>query len=413
MSFQKIDDKLKKALQDVLVTLKSVQFYPNSSVGLRGKLLYLAMLVLALQPAFAMLENWSDWNFDSRVSALDNLIYSTGVICMLIDMYLMPHSTEIFTDIINSEFTIHREDLKGIWGKNYDEKCRLVNEMTEIGHRVVKMAGSVVKFFSVCHLIVPIYGLISYFLKSVPVQSLPLLFKFYSPFSCSLTATNISEYVFMSITQLLYVYYSAAILATTIFQMQMMPMCHIRVEMKLFHFNVKLINVCCRPGCSSRDGVSSGEHDLRLLLRELVKHHQKIYEKAAKLDEGFKFRLFYSNMYICLQICLAIFIFLKGELFLKLKFGITLISMLTVELLFSEDGQKYENEGELLRKTLYDCEWRDKPKWFTSSLLILMIRNNQLPKIGLFDVFTLNRNNMTVVIRGAYSYFNLLNRYSN
>ncbi|XP_039296177.1 uncharacterized protein LOC111061708 [Nilaparvata lugens] len=397
---QRIDDKLKEAMHDILVNLESVQFYPNNSVGFKGKLLYLVMLCLTLQPAAAMLENWSDWNFNSRVSAIDNLTYCTGVLCMLIDIYLMPHKTKIFSDIINSEFTLDREGReteeateKGCWDAYSKEKRQLVQEMTDTGYTVVKMAGAVVKYFFIGHFIIPIYGLISYFLKSDPVESLPLLFKFYSPFTLSLTAKNIFEYILMSISQLLYVYYSAAILATAIFQMQMICLCHIRVEMKLFHLNVKLLNVCCRRGSSGENA----QDDLKQLMRQLVRHHQIIFVKAAKVNEGFKFRLFYFNMYICLQVCLAIFIFLKGEHFQKLKFGVTLITMILVEFLFSEDGQKFQNEGESLRSALHDCDWRDKPKWFTTSLQILMIRNNRLPKIGLFNVFTLNRNNMTVV----------------
>ncbi|XP_039296220.1 uncharacterized protein LOC120354078 [Nilaparvata lugens] len=149
-----------------------------------------------------------------------------------------------------------------------------------------------------------------------------------------------------------------------------------------------------------------------MMVRELVKHHQTIFRKVEDLNDGFRFRLFYFNAYICLQICLGIFIFMKGEILLKIKYGIILITITIVEFLFSENGQKLQDEGKDLRTALYNCSWQDRPKWFISTLKILMIRNNRLPKIVLFNVFTLNRNNMTVVTRGAYSYFSLLNNFS-
>ncbi|XP_039281804.1 uncharacterized protein LOC120350857 [Nilaparvata lugens] len=144
----------------------------------------------------------------------------------------------------------------------------------------------------------------------------------------------------------------------------------------------------------------------------LVAHHQKIFWKVKQLNHASNIRILFVNSYICLQIVFGIFIFLKGEFILKVKYGLIVITVTMTEYIFSENGQRLQDEGEELRLALYECNWIGKRLWYTRALQILMIRSNHLPKVGLHNVLTLNRNNVTVVIRGAYSYFSLLNKLS-
>ncbi|RZF44349.1 hypothetical protein LSTR_LSTR010078 [Laodelphax striatellus] len=418
------NDKLKAVMLEILDYLKLIQFYPPSAVGIRGTLLYLSMIVLIFQPAAAILGHWGVWDFNSRVTAIDNFTFSIGIMAMSSDIFLMPEKTKLFFDVINSKFALNRNQPSG--DAIYREKCELVETMTGEGYRLVRTTGSVVMYFFTSHIVVPISGLAVYFLKSEPVENLPLLFKYYNPLTLTLDVRTIFEYLLITFLQLCFVFYSA-ILATVIHQMQMLSLYHMRVEMRLFHLNVKEIDLYCEKmrrvqengGNEGMDGGNmegedgkSMEEELRIMVRKLVMHHQTIFRKVKDLNDGFKFRLFYFNAYICLQICLGIFIFMKGELLLKIKYGMILITITIVEFLFIENGQKLQDEGEDLRTALYNCSWRDKPRWFISTLKILMTRNNKLPKIVLSNVFTLNHNNMTVVMRGAYSYFNLLNNVS-
>ncbi|XP_039287586.1 uncharacterized protein LOC120352077 [Nilaparvata lugens] len=179
--------------------------------------------------------------------------------------------------------------------------------------------------------------------------------------------------------------------------------------MRLFHLNAQEMG---RKFESVLDRVQNDDFGLRLAVRELVIHHQTIFRKVRELNNGSNFRIFYVNSYICLQIVFGIFISIKGELILKIKYGLMVITIALCEFIFSENGQRLQDEGEELRLALYECNWIGKPAWFTKVIQILMIRNNNLPKVGLLNLFTLNRNNVTVVIRGAYSYFSLLNNIS-
>ncbi|XP_039289294.1 uncharacterized protein LOC120352499 [Nilaparvata lugens] len=335
------------------------------------------------------------------------------MLCLSTDLFLMPHKTKILLDIINSDFSVYQEEIRSYKRAVYEQKCELVREMTQQGYKMAKIITTVLKYFFAVHVTIPIYGICFYYIKSEDVEKLPLLIRMYSPLTFSLEMQSIEEYVIMSALQLAYMYLSV-IFVIILLQMQIVSIFHIRVEMKLFRMSVKLINGYCKEMTLNADGGMNGEFEteLRFMMGELARHHQNIFKKVKDVNIGFKFRLFYFNAYFCLQICLGIFIFLKGQALLKLKYGIILVTVITLAFLFSEDGQNFQDEGEELRITLYNCYWQNKPKWFTSTLQILMIRNNSLPKIALFNVFTLNRNNLTVVIRGAYSYFSLLNHFS-
>ncbi|XP_022196952.2 putative odorant receptor 19b [Nilaparvata lugens] len=213
----------------------------------------------------------------------------------------------------------------------------------------------------------------------------------------------------MNLVELFYIYY-ATVLSISGHVMQLLSINNLLVEMRLFHLNAQEIEGEFERVLNTVQIQS--EARLRLAVRELVIHHQTIFRKVRELNQGCDFRIFYANSYICLQIVFAIFIFMKGGFILKIKYGIMLITLVLVEFIFSESGQRLQDEGEQLRLALYECNWIGKPVWFTKVLQILMIRNNNSPKLGLLNLFTLNRNNVTVVIRGAYSYFSLLNKIS-
>ncbi|XP_039275534.1 uncharacterized protein LOC120349445 [Nilaparvata lugens] len=363
--------------------------------------------------------NWGNWDFNSRVTATDNLIYCFGILSMSTDIMFKPNTMKSFMDLIYSEFTVYRVPLKNTENDIYERKCELVDEMTLEGYRLLKSTGTVLRYFFSGYSIVPICGILFYFLNLEPVENLPLLFKFYSPLSLSLTVTSFHEYLVCTGLQLFYVYYSV-ILALINSLSQMLTMFHMRVEMKLFQLNVREINMYCaentfRVNKNESYGLEDNgfsEKELRLMMKQLARHHQIICRKMDWLNEGFKIRLFYFNTFICLQICLGIFIVLKGQIVLKIKYFIIVISIAVIEFFLSENGQKVQDEGEEIRTVLYECDWRGKPKWFTSSLQLIMTRSNRLPRIYLFNVMTLNRKNMMVVMRGAYSYLNLLNNFS-
>ncbi|RZF49128.1 hypothetical protein LSTR_LSTR008414 [Laodelphax striatellus] len=186
-------------------------------------------------------------------------------------------------DLIYSEFTVYRVQMRNSKNDIYDKKCELVNEMTQEGYRLLKTTGTVLRYFFSGYTIVPICGIIFHFFELEPIEKLPLLFKFYSPISLSQTVTSFHEYLVCTALQLFYIYYSV-VLALFNSLSQMLSMFHMRVEMKLFQLNVKEINMFCENNTTQINNNESldlknntfYENELRLMMRKLARHHQII-----------------------------------------------------------------------------------------------------------------------------------------
>ncbi|XP_039287170.1 uncharacterized protein LOC120351969 isoform X2 [Nilaparvata lugens] len=156
------------------------------------------------------------------------------------------------------------------------------------------------------------------------------------------------------------------------------------------------------------------QSNLKALMTHVTKHHQIIFRKVKILNSGLRFRLLYFNAFSCLQICLSIFSFMRGEATFKIKHGLVILGMILNSFFCCDLGQKLQDEGERIRLDLfYGSKWMGSPNWLLRMLLVMMLQSNNLPKIGLYNVFTLNRNNLRVIIQAAYSYLNLLNNFSN
>ncbi|RZF32246.1 hypothetical protein LSTR_LSTR009475 [Laodelphax striatellus] len=583
---------LDKIVNTIMKHLSFLQYYPPEAASTRSKFIFATIIYIALQPALAVYANWQHWNFNSRVTAIDNLLYSLGILSLSIDVYLLSEKLRTLVNITKSKYKLYGigsevghlsgeeaeilqekmeivenkdhkksavskrdENIDLETGKFYDiesenpgkypkvnfgsksgnftaekdslgtdfvggklkseesrrafegfklgfgsnlnrtvsesvdvshhsndtsaeliieksveileeksmefersgttstgmckidnsikskmsgfideegktnldgsrfnlstnfnsttysrsdyffeKKRKLVKEITLEGGRRSQTTAKIITYFSISFTFIPLSGFVSYFLGLEPVENLPLPFLIYSPFSFTLNIASFFEYFLLTLIEMFYVYYTS-VLATTVHVLQLLSINNLLGEMRLFHLIVQEI------GGEFEHGVRS-EVNLRLAVRQLVEHHQTIFWKVKALNNGSNFRIFYVNSYVCLQAVFGIFIFLKGEFILKIKYGLMVITIVLMELIFSENGQRLQDEGEELRMALYECNWLGKPAWFTKVLQVMMIRSNNLPKVGLLNLFTLNRNNVTVVIRGAYSYFSLLNKIS-
>ncbi|RZF32548.1 hypothetical protein LSTR_LSTR006543 [Laodelphax striatellus] len=412
-------DNLKEIKDEIFKSYQFLQYYPPQSITLRGYLLFVFGLCHIVQPPIAMFLNWSNWDFNSRVTAINDLIINIGVLFLQSDIMCIPHATKSLLDLICSEFTVYRVQLENTKHDIYEKKCKLVNEMTQEGYRLLKSCGRNVRYFFSVYAIVPFCGIILYFLELKHVEKLPVNFKFYSPLSLSLTIKSFPEYLVCSALQLFYMYYAFA-LASSISLSLLLATFHMRVEMKLFQLNAVEMSMNCENRTSQINKDESHdfkdvhyENELRLMIKQLARHHQIIYRKMKWLNDGFKARLFYYNAYTCFQICLGLFMVLKGEILLKIKYFLIVTSISATQFFLCENGQKVEDEGEGMRSVLYECDWRNKPKWFISSLQLIMMRSNRLPRISLFNLLALNRTETVVVMKGSYSYLNFLNNFSN
>ncbi|XP_022191995.2 uncharacterized protein LOC111049045 isoform X2 [Nilaparvata lugens] len=382
---------------------------------MRGNLLFSFMVLMTLAPAMRMYGNFQTWNFNYRVSVLDNFIFSIGVLFASIDVFLMSERFESVVNLTKSKFKLETIDLDSDF---LQDKINLVKNITEDVSKNTLYLIYVMLFFFTSFSLIPLSGFIFYLLQLKSAENLSRPFSLHSYFNVPSFIPEFVENLVLTSIELFGIYYTMAV-TTNIHALQSLSINILIGDMKLFQLNVEEVDECFEQILKSEKyedapalARKTMENKLRLATRNLVIHHIKIFRKVEQLNYGSNFRIFYVNCYMCLQIVFGISIFLKGELINKIKYGFMTITIVIVEYFFSQNGQLLQNEGEQLKMALYDSRWIGKPRWFIRALQILMLRSNKLPKVGLLNIFTLNRNNMTEVIRGAYSYFNLLNKFS-
>ncbi|XP_039295961.1 uncharacterized protein LOC111049996 isoform X2 [Nilaparvata lugens] len=123
----------------------------------------------------------------------------------------------------------------------------------------------------------------------------------------------------------------------------------------------------------------SSEYDLSSLRAGIVgviRFHDIICSRASSMNKDFEMMYTILNNTICFQICVCLYSSAKGEKF---------------------------------RTTLWESNFIDKPKWFKSSMLIIMIRIAKELEIKPFGFYVLNLRTFSMVMKAAYSYYSMLN----
>ncbi|XP_022187581.2 uncharacterized protein LOC111046367 [Nilaparvata lugens] len=239
---------------------------------------------------------------------------------------------------------------------------------------------------------------------------------FYNPFTPSpaISFSSFTQYLLILPIELWYIHLSFT-LAFVLNESSFLAVDNVVREMKLFQMNLQELNMnadAIEEQARSTPNTTEDYSRLKVIVRQISIHHQLIYKKVGMLNKGFDFQVMYNNTFICFHLCLAIFCMVKVDLLYKIKYGVSIFAITIISFMYSENGQRLENEGENLRLALYSCSWIGKPSWFCRSLLILVTQNNRIPKLETFKIFTLNRNNLKVVMQAAYSYFSVLTRFS-
>ncbi|XP_075235494.1 uncharacterized protein LOC142332764 [Lycorma delicatula] len=74
-----------------------------------------------------------------------------------------------------------------------------------------------------------------------------------------------------------------------------------------------------------------------------------------------------------------------------------------------------EKQSENMRRALYNCNWVDKPNWFKTSILSMMIRSTKLLELKPFGLnsFAMNIDTFMMVLKAAYTYFHALRTFQN
>ncbi|RZF47990.1 hypothetical protein LSTR_LSTR002056, partial [Laodelphax striatellus] len=404
------ENQLGKVLSNITATLRILNMQPaKKSSTFKARLLQFTAFYMLFQSIMIMFLGWHHWNFASRVAAMENLTYSFGFFSISTDLFLMSSRTSELITMIHSKYYLfgvkidNNEDV-------YRNKKQLVENMEKSCLDGVLLIEKVIKCVYLGYMTLPVVSITFYLAKLSKIEDLRLPFIIFIPYiyPITLTFSSIQQYLLSTFITTVYVLYSA-ILTISVFKIMMLSVNNVLIEMELFRLNFDDLNLyfdyngmeetsnvrILRENIEGKD--CEEESDLKKLMTHVTKHHQIIFRKVKILNSGLRFRLLYFNAFSCLQICLSIFSFMKGEATLKIKHGLVILGMIFNSFFFCDLGQKLQDEGEKIRLDLfYGSKWVGCPNWLIKMLFVMMLQSNNLPKIGLYNVFTLNRNNLRV-----------------
>ncbi|RZF33784.1 hypothetical protein LSTR_LSTR014478 [Laodelphax striatellus] len=149
---------------------------------------------------------------------------------------------------------------------------------------------------------------------------------------------------------------------------------------------------------------------MRSNIVSVIKLHDMICRRSSSMNRDFEMIYTIYNNTICFQICVCLYTSAKeNDIIHKAENILHMIPLAGILFLYCFYSQEILNEGERFRTKLWNSSFVDKPRWYRSSLLIIMIRNSKELEMKPFGCYALNLKTFSVVMKAAYSYFNMLN----
>ncbi|XP_039275535.1 uncharacterized protein LOC120349446 [Nilaparvata lugens] len=375
-----------------------------------------------LQTVYAIIHKWSVWSFSSKVSAIESLNNNMGTLGLVNDIFPFLTHVPVAISIIDDKYFLNDITTSSYKKKKqYIAKLDRINEMEQKTVLLVDRLEIILICFYTGYMLAPAFGIILHIMKSQSLSRVILPFMFF----ISHESAARSPPVFSSLQTLLQVflvesfYIYIQLICTVILHTRfILTVSHVSLEIDLFC--MRLEELCLENIEHNEDDYYNAgnfydqERKLKLVVRDLVIHHQLIFKKVHKLNSSLVSSLIYGNSFLTIQLAILIFCLQQHPDFLqRIRYAIMMIPLLFMLIAYSEYGQRIENQGNKMRLALHNFPWQGKPKWVQSTLRILMIRSNMPPQVSsAYNFFKQNRENMSKLMKLAYSYFNLLERVS-
>ncbi|XP_075236517.1 uncharacterized protein LOC142333380 [Lycorma delicatula] len=142
------------------------------------------------------------------------------------------------------------------------------------------------------------------------------------------------------------------------------------------------------------------KYRLKKYLKQVADHQKYIYRMHKSLNKSVSISSLILNETVCLLGCMCLFWIAETNSIIQIvEYALFLSSAVIVLYFYLSCGQKIVDEGENMRIALYECNWVDKPKWFKTSILMMMIRSTKMLGLKPFGLngFMLNMNTFSMV----------------
>ncbi|XP_039275536.1 uncharacterized protein LOC120349447 [Nilaparvata lugens] len=328
----------------------------------------------------------------------------------------------IAIEMVNGRYFVTDKDRNSKDNRFYQEKSNYIYNSERKTVSLVDKLEKIMACFYTAYMLAPTFGILLCILNLQTLSQVTLPFMFYF----SSESASRSPPVFSSLQSLLPVFF----LESFYIYMQFVGtfICHtvcimivsnVSLEIDIFCMNIQQLSLEDKSieeyyvDKNVEQMSSDQEAELKLAMRDLVLQHRLIFRKLEAVKKIFLFRLIYGNVFLTIELALLIFCFQKHpDVIQRTKYGIMMIPLLSMLVAYSEYGQIIEIQGDKMRTALHDFPWQSKPEWVHSTLRILTIRSNVLPHIPVFNIFHQNRENLSKLMKLAYTYFNLLDKVS-
>ncbi|RZF41335.1 hypothetical protein LSTR_LSTR000049 [Laodelphax striatellus] len=144
-------------------------------------------------------------------------------------------------------------------------------------------------------------------------------------------------------------------------------------------------------------------------MTRIIKEHYIICSGLKTLNTGASsMSLGFYNVF-AMQMCLFIlFVIEMNEMVARIKYTVLGIIVFSISVSASKMGQDLADQGERLRLKIYQSEWIDKPVWLQKYILLMITRASRNMEMKPYGLYVLDMSSVTNVVKGTYTYFNLV-----
>ncbi|XP_039275533.1 uncharacterized protein LOC120349444 [Nilaparvata lugens] len=369
-------------------------FKPNGERERQAYLYTGYLLAWLIDAVFGLLHEWE--NFMMRVSVLNDITLVISLLCywnFMGDMHIL------FGVIKRYRNALHNNSSFENINRRYLESLEKIDDYMEIG----------VRFYVIFHFVfmsVPISAVAYKVVKSeqqIDYRRMPQLWYFHYP--ASLQRVTLFHYCCGN----LLIYF--ALLAALIFSLVLLHAIYLSIYSLVSSFDYLILcmlewdqmstDIVTKLHNESMNPSTHKFYELRLRygLCEIIVFHQNLCRETNNMNKGLQRILLIFINSCAIQMCLGFFSLTEGDdnILKYLTFSTCVLIFLTFICGF---GQMIKNKVNILRVTLAQFEWVDKPEYYKKSLLVMITYAARDLEINPYGLYSLDMQTFTKSVLG-------------
>ncbi|RZF49284.1 hypothetical protein LSTR_LSTR013373 [Laodelphax striatellus] len=346
---------------------------------------------------------------DKALMTTSMMIGQITMIFLTIKNRVSPKNVMELINLVEEDFFVSRNDFVG--RDNYGERIEQVNKQTErsmqITYQVIKLTVNIICWGFLLRNV-------TLYLLGIPIYSDNQSEPWLTPFLWRIKDDNIVPVAFF-----VYVYALHTIVIIMMHLEVYLVIATVVLSTERFLGDIdtfyQLLESFCQDFAGNEDK-SVEENDSALMrgnlkrdMDRLVQCHQRITRNNKICNDNSAFMISAIILPITTDSCVNTYFLLKSN---EVKKAVTsAITFLLINLcifLFYLNGQRIFNQSEIVRKSLAELPWTDKPRWLRQTVLIMLTRANVDLEMRPYGIFVLNYMSFKDYMKFMFSVGNVL-----